>query len=117
MFRLTTLVVLAAALASTGCQRESHAHEEPAKYLVTKPVRKDTELTKDFVAQIKAIQHIELRAMEKGYLQGIYVDEGQRVAKGKPMFQIMPLLINAEVQKASAEADQAQIELSNTKLL
>jgi len=76
MFRLTTLVVLAAALASTGCQRESHANEEPAKYLVTTPIRKDTELTKDFVAQIKVIQHIELRAMEKGYLQGIYVDEG-----------------------------------------
>lgn len=77
----------------------------------------DTELTKDYVAQIRAIQHIELRALEKGYLQGIFVDEGQRIQKNTKMFQIMPLMYQAEVQKANAEADLTEIELNNTKLL
>ena len=71
----------------------------------------------EYVAQIRAIQHIELRALEKGYLQGIFVDEGQRVAKGTRMFQIMPLIYQAEVQKAQAEAELAEIEFKNTKLL
>ena len=66
-----------------------------------------SELTKDYVAQVRAIQHIELRALEKGYLQGIFADEGQRVAKGAKMFQIMPLIYQAEVQKANAEAEKA----------
>jgi membrane fusion protein (multidrug efflux system) len=69
------------------------------------------------VAQIRAIQHIEVRALEKGYLQGVYADEGQRVAKGARMFQIMPMMYQAEVQKANAEAELTEIELTNTKML
>src|SRR5262249_34207841 len=52
--RTLSLVLLAslATLSSTttGCQRESHAqeHEEVIKFVVTRPLRKDTELTKDF---------------------------------------------------------------------
>lgn len=106
---------MAAALAS--CHRHAHAQEERPKLLVTTPLRKTTELTKEYVAQIRAIQHIELRAMERGYLQGIFVDEGQVVAKGTRMFQIMPMIYQAEVQKSQAEADLSQVEFDNTKLL
>ena len=117
MYRLPMPLVLLAALTTTACHREHKAHTEQGKLAVTSPLRKDTELTKDYVAQIRAIQHIELRALEKGYLQGIYVDEGQGVPKGTKMFQIMPLIYAAEVQKATAEADLTEIELNNTKLL
>lgn len=119
-FSLAVLVSLTTlSLATTGCHRESHAeeHEEQPKFLVSRPLRKDVESTKEFVAQITAIQHIELRALEKGYIQGIYIDEGKPVTKGTRMFQIMPLLYQAEVQKAQAEADLTRIELNNTKIL
>jgi membrane fusion protein (multidrug efflux system) len=69
------------------------------------------------VSQIRAIQHIELRALEKGYLKKIYVDEGQFVKKGQLMFQILPLQYQAEFQKAQAEANFAEIEYQNTKSL
>jgi membrane fusion protein (multidrug efflux system) len=69
------------------------------------------------VCQIRAIQHIELRALERGYLQKIYVDEGQSVKQGQMMFQIMPLIYQAELGKAQAEADFAQVEYRNTKSL
>jgi membrane fusion protein, multidrug efflux system len=117
MYRLSTPIVLLAALATVGCHHEHQGHSEEGKFLVTSPLRKDTELTRDYVAQIRAIQHIEVRALEKGYLQGIFIDEGQRIAKGTRMFQIMPLIYQAEVQKAAAEAEVTEIELNNTKLL
>jgi membrane fusion protein, multidrug efflux system len=117
MSRLPIALVLFAALAATGCHSESHAHEEPPRLLVTSPLRKSTELTKEYVAQIHAIQHIELRALEKGYLQGIFVDEGQRVEKTTRMFQIMPMIYQAEVAKTKAEAELTQVEYNNTKLL
>ncbi|MDF2691697.1 MAG: putative Co/Zn/Cd efflux system rane fusion protein [Labilithrix sp.] len=117
MYRLPTPLVLLAALSMMGCHREHQGHPEEGKFPVTSPLRTDTELTKDYVAQIRAIQHIELRALEKGYLQGIFADEGQHVAKGSKMFQILPLIYQAEVQKANAEAELTEIELSNTKLL
>jgi membrane fusion protein (multidrug efflux system) len=100
-----------------GCHHEHQAHAEEGKFLATSPLRTDTELTREYVAQIRAIQHIELRALEKGYLQAIFVDEGRRVAKGSRMFQLLPVIYQAEVLKANAEADLSEIELNNTKLL
>jgi len=100
-----------------GCAPQHHGHEEPATFLVTSPLRQDTEITEEYVAQVRAIQHIELRALERGYLEGIYVDEGQTVEHGKRMFQIMPLLYQAEVGKAAAEAEIIEIEYQNTAML
>ncbi|MEZ4255643.1 MAG: efflux RND transporter periplasmic adaptor subunit [Polyangiales bacterium] len=107
-----------ATVCAAGCTNEVHAAEqETGKFPVTTPLRTDTSLTKEYVAQIRAIQHIELRALEKGYVQGIFVDEGQHVKHGEKMFQIMPLIYQAEVEKAAAEAEQTEIEYNNTKAL
>lgn len=95
---------------------EHHAHEE-GTYLATSPVKRDTQIAHEYVCQIRSIQHIELRALEKGYLQNIYVDEGQRVKKGQLLFQVMPILYQAETQKAQAEVDFAAIEYQTTKSL
>lgn len=110
-------VSLIALLGHTGCKSEKEEKEEETKFLVTSPLKKDTVVTRQYVCQIRAISHIELRALEKGYLQGIFVDEGQSVKKGQTMFQIMPMLYQAELQKAQAEADFVEIEYKNTKRL
>lgn len=111
------LMSLCTILSLTGCGHEHEEKEEETRFLVTSPLKKDTTITRDYVCQIHAIQHIELRALEKGYLQNIYVDEGQFVKKGQLMFRIMPLIYNAEAQKAEAEANFAGIEYQNTKQL
>lgn len=117
MHRTPLLLLLLTALATQGCRHDHHEPEEKGKYLVTSPLRQSTELTQEYVAQVRAIQHIELRALERGYLQSTFVDEGQRVQKGHKMFQILPLIYQAEVQKAQAEADLTELEYNNTKLL
>lgn len=101
----------------SSCNSHKEEKEEETKFLVTSPLKKDTLITRDYVCQIHSIQHIELRALEKGYLEKIYVDEGQFVKKGQLMFQIMPLIYNAEMQKAQAEVNFAEIEYQNTKQL
>ncbi|SFQ61700.1 membrane fusion protein, multidrug efflux system [Flavobacterium akiainvivens] len=108
---------LCALACTTACKHEEEGKKEETKFLVTSPIQKDTLVTKDYVSQIKSIQHIELRAQEKGYLEKIYVDEGQAVKKGQLLFQIMPKLYEAEMQRAKAEADFAEIEYQNTKRL
>lgn len=104
-------------LAGVGCHQKDHEPKGREKYLVTSPVRMDTEYTRDYLAQIRAIQHIELRSLERGYVQGIFVDEGQSIPKGTKMFQILPLLYQSEAEKAGAEATMTEVELNNTKLL
>jgi len=116
--RLLPILGWLATLSTFGCPHaQQHEPEERAKFAVTSPLRRDTEITREYVSQIRAIQHIELRAQERGYLQGIFVDEGQLVKRGKKMFQIMPLLYQAELEKAAAEAEFAQLEFQNTSLL
>jgi membrane fusion protein (multidrug efflux system) len=55
--------------------------------------------------------------LEKGYLQKIYVDEGKSVKQGQILFQILPLIYQAEYQKSEAELQFAKIEYQNTKRL
>ncbi|MGQ9863699.1 MAG: efflux RND transporter periplasmic adaptor subunit [Bacteroidia bacterium] len=66
---------------------------------------------------MKAYQHTEIRALEKGYLEKIYVDEGKPVRKGQLMFQLLPVIYQAEREKAQAEVNYAEIEYQNAKQL
>lgn len=108
---------LCAVVCHTSCTSENQVKEEVSKYTVTTPLRIDTSFSKEFVSQIKSVRNIEIRAQEKGYLQHIYVDEGQSVKAGQLLFRIMPKIYDAELLKAQAEAKAAGIELQNTKIL
>ncbi|WP_114783243.1 efflux RND transporter periplasmic adaptor subunit [Botryobacter ruber] len=103
--------------ASCTSSKEEEHKEHETTFLVTSPVKMDTTITEDYVSQIHSIRHIELRAQERGYLEKIFVDEGQFVKKGQLLFQIMPNLYEAELQSAQAEANYAAIEYQNTKSL
>ncbi len=104
-------------LGSCHSEHEQEHEENSSTFVVTSALRMDTTVTREYVCQIHSIQHIELRAMERGYLQDIYLDEGQFVQKGQIMFRIMPMIYQAEQQKAQAEARFAEIEYLNTKNL
>lgn len=117
MNKFNMLIGMGALLILASCGSNKEEKEEEIKFLVTSPSKSDTMIIRDYVCQIHAIQHIELRALERGYLQNIFVDEGKFVRQGQMMFQIMPLLYKAELQKAEAEAKFAEIEYLNTKQL
>jgi membrane fusion protein (multidrug efflux system) len=86
-------------------------------YEVSKPLVKDLTLNDAYVCQIRAIQHIEIRSLEKGYLQNVLVDEGETVHQGQLLFQIKPTVYQADVQKSEAEVELSKIELQNNQAL
>ncbi len=106
-----------ALLCLTNCTTKKEQKEEVGKFTVTNPVVLDTTLTKEYVSQIRSVQNIEIRAQEKGFLQHIYVDEGQFVTAGQLLFRIMPQMYQAELLKAQAEQNAAEIEFQNAKML
>ncbi len=117
MIRSALMGCLVATLALGGCHREEQHAEEPVSFPVTSPLRRSTDLTQAYVARIRAIQHVDLRALERGYLQDTFVDEGQRVKRGDKMFQIQQSVYQAEWHKAKAELDRTKVELGNAKML
>lgn len=113
----TIIAIVAILLTFNSCSSHKEEKEEEPTFLVTSPMQIDTTLYKEYVCQIRSSSHIELRSQEKGYLQNIYVDEGQYVKKGQLMFKLMPVIYEAEVEKAKAEMNFAEIEYQNTKVL
>lgn len=114
--KLSIVLGLIATLVLSGCQKHD-THEEMPHYAATTPFREDTSILEPYVCQIRAIRHIEVRSLEKGYLTHIFIDEGQWVKKGQPMFKIMPNVYQAELLAAEAEAQNVNIEYLNTKAL
>ena len=115
---VVAIVFLAIVAVFTVFALHHNEHKEiENEFPITNPWRQNIEIQKEYVAQINASQHIELRSFEKGYLQNIYVDEGQLIKKGQKMFQIMPLLLEAELKKVKAEYQLIKIEYNNTLML
>lgn len=110
---LSSLVLIT----TSSCESHKEHHHHNVTFTVTSPVKKDTLVARNYVAQIHAIKHIELRALEKGYLQKIFVDEGQTVKQGQHMFKIMPNVYESDLERYKAEAEIAFIEYKNTKTL
>lgn len=117
MKRVVASIMLSTLLWVVGCNNKKEEKEEEAVYPVISPIKKDTVISKEYVAQIQSVKNIEIRAQEKGFLEKIYVDEGQYVHAGQTLFRIMPQLYQAELMKAKAEVEQASIELKNASTL
>ncbi len=60
--------------------------------MVTSPKAMDVTITQPFVCQIHSQNHIEVKALDSGFLEAIAVKEGQAVKKGDLMFKIKPVL-------------------------
>lgn len=110
-------VVIPVLVVLSACRQEAAKTEDATQFLATTPMVVDTSYEKQYVAQIRSIRNIEIRAQEKGFLDRMPVDEGRTVRAGQLLFRIMPKLYEAELQKAEAEVRAAEIEFENATAL
>jgi membrane fusion protein, multidrug efflux system len=105
-------------LSVPACQTHTeHPESEQQKIVVTSPKAEDVIITQPYVCQIHSRNHIEVRALQEGYLEEIPVKEGQAVKKGDVMFRVVPILFKARLEAERAEAEVARIEYEQTKKL
>ena len=98
-------------------KHKEEVHHEQHQIMVTSPMAKDVIITQEYVCQIHSRRHINVRALENGYLKAIPIKEGQAVKTDELMFEIVPILYKARLDAEVAERDLAQLELNNTKRL
>lgn len=108
------LAMISLSLPACDIHKEEQPHEEHHRIVVTSPQAKYVILTQSYVCQIHSQRHINVRALQDGYLQGILVKEGQAVKRGDLLFQILPTLYKAKYDAEFAEAKLADLELQNT---
>jgi membrane fusion protein (multidrug efflux system) len=111
------LIGLSALVILPACRKDAAKEEAASQFLATTPMVADTSYDKQYVAQIRSVRNVEIRAQEKGFLDRMPVDEGRTVRAGQLLFRIMPKLYEAELQKAEAEVRAAEIELENASAL
>jgi membrane fusion protein, multidrug efflux system len=115
---ILAIILALISLSLPACEMDKEQpHEEHHKIVVTSPQAKYVIITQPYVCQIHSQRHINVRALQSGYLEKILVKEGQAVKKDEVMFKILPTLYQAKYDAEMAEAKLAQIELYNTKKL
>lgn len=110
-----TLVLLA--LPACHAHKEGEHRHEHHKIVVTSPKVTDVTVTQQYVCQIHSQRHINVRALQSGYLEPVTIREGQAVKEGEVLFRILPTLFKAKLDAEVAEAKLAQIEFDNTRRL
>ena len=118
------LIFLMVSLLLSCSDKDKQDKQVAESFPVTSPIMIDTTLHTDYVAEIHAIQNVEIRARVKGYLGKIFIDEGKYVKKGQVLFSINNSELKENVVKAGAilrstvtELKAAEIEFNNTKRL
>jgi len=110
------LALMCLCLSACSTQHEEH-HLEAHKIVATSPQQRPITVTQPYVCQIHSQRHIEVRALERGYLERIPVKEGQMVKAGDQLFTVIPVLYQTKYEAENAEAQLAQLELNYTKTL
>ena len=113
---LIVLTVLSIAACESKKPAEATEPVAPRVLPVTNVLVKDTNLYREYVADIQAVQNVELRARVQGFLERIYVDEGQVVRKGQILFKINDEEYRAELAKANANLESAIAEAKAVEL-
>lgn len=94
-------VCLCALLTFISCTTEKELEVKTEKPEVSTLQSNNSLITKVYACQIRSMQHAELIAEERGYLENIYVREGQFVKKGQLLFQIMAQDNDSDYEKTN----------------
>jgi membrane fusion protein (multidrug efflux system) len=97
--------------------KAEEAQNEHHKITVTSPMTEDVNITWEPVCQIHSRKHIDVCALESGYLEPILLHEGQEVKTNEVLFEIIPVLYKAKADAELAERDLAKIELDLSSTL
>jgi membrane fusion protein (multidrug efflux system) len=116
--RSLLILVSMLCLGTPACSKHhEEAHHEAHKITATTPQQKPVVLTQQYVCQIHSQRHIQVRALEEGYLEAIPVKEGQVVKQGDLLFRVMPILYQKKADAEAAEANLVRLEYGYAKKL
>ncbi len=122
---LMNKIVFAAALFMLGCSNKKNTNNQQVNQIQSFTVLnispQNTTLNVDFPATIEGSQDIEIRPKVDGFIQKIFVDEGEFVKKGKLLFTINAPQYEQGVRTAEAnikiaEADVAAAQMNVQKV-
>lgn len=111
---------VAALLILSACgKKEEQAPQAqgPMPFPVAVAGRQDATIYEEYTANLEGQQNVEIRAKVNGFIQKIYVDEGQQVKKGQILFKLETQSLSQDAAAARANVEAAQVEVDRLKPL
>ena len=113
--KLYNLLMLSVFLVIVSCgnseQNQPAAEAPPAPFPVTQLQTKTVTGYTDYPATIEGRANSDVRAKTSGYIEKVYVDEGQKVRKGQVLFKLETQSLSQDAGAARAQVNVAQVEV------
>jgi membrane fusion protein (multidrug efflux system) len=114
MFGILIVVLF---LVSCGNKQEQAAAPAAAPFPVQTITAQDAIVYQEYTANLQGQQNVEIRPKVNGFIQKVYVDEGQFVKKGQLLFKLETQTLNQDAAAAKASVQAAQVEADRLKPL
>ncbi|WP_319479295.1 efflux RND transporter periplasmic adaptor subunit [uncultured Draconibacterium sp.] len=117
----SSMALLAILLIFSSCSNKQQGSNpmmggQVAEYLVQEVTPQNITLYQNFPATLEGEQTVEIRPRVAGYIEKIFVDEGDYVKKGQLLFQINANDIRAQVRSAEAQIKVAESQVATAKI-
>lgn len=111
------LLLAMASIGFTGCEEEVVEDEGiPLPVLTLK--KESAALEFKYLGSIEGVENVQIRPQVDGVLEEIYVDEGQYVKKGQPLFKIngQPYVEDLKNALANVDLEKAKLRKAQTEI-
>ncbi len=120
MKQLAHLILFSSLIVIYSCSNRQQGTNESAtqiqEYLVQEIRPQSITLYQDFPATLEGQQTVEIRPRVTGYIEKVFVDEGDQVKKGQVLFQLNANDIRAQVRSAEAQVEVAESQVATAKI-
>lgn len=115
--KITVVLFILPFVVFTACKNNKQQQKKPVlsyKYIETSA--DVATINNDYPATLQGSRDIDIRPMIDGYIQSVYVDEGQTVNKGQLMFRIKNPQYEQTLRSAQAALRSAKTQVDNARM-
>jgi membrane fusion protein (multidrug efflux system) len=84
----------------------------PMPLTVMSVKKQDAVINKEYSVNLEGQQNVEIRPKVSGFIQKIYVDEGQPIKKGELLFKLETATLSQDAAAAKARVNVAEVEVN-----
>ena len=121
---IISVAILLLGLASCKNGNQPQAGHGPMPFPVQKVEKSNVITYNEYAANIEGVQNIEIRPKVDGFIEEIFIDEGDQVKKGQLLFKLSAETLSqqanaakANIKVAEAQVATAQVEVDKVKPL
>ncbi|WP_108422434.1 efflux RND transporter periplasmic adaptor subunit [Flagellimonas amoyensis] len=94
-----------------GKNQQQQAAPPPPALKTTALTRQDITVYNTYSTSMEGIQNVQIWPKVSGFVQNIYVEEGQKVKKGQLLFKLETQTLSQDANAAKASVNVAQVEV------